>query len=369
MKVAFLTNENSMHVNIKAKYFEQENDLVYFFAMSCMESRAAIPVAYRENLQVAVFDFSYNRDWKLIWRNVFQMYRMIRKNKIQIVHIIEMTFCEYAIALGLLGVKVVLENNGSDVLLAPADASLRRKYRYAYHLAKAVVQDSPEAQKAGIALGAPEKQNEVIELGIDTKVFCPYIERGGFRKQYNIPMDATVIFSPRAFTPLYNILTIIETIKPIMEEFPNTYYVFCTYRKNRKYQKRTGQSANVIFLGYLDNEKQMPQIYRDSDIVISIPDSDSSPRTVYEAMACGSNVIVSDLPWVRGKFEAGKDLFVVNQKKPEELITVIQEIIRKKKCIDSMDEYKKVKEILDYKKSAKSLRRLYDTILQGKQRL
>jgi len=364
MKVAFLTNENSMHINIKAKYFNQES--VYFFAMRCMESSSVIPIVYRENLQVSVFDFSYNRDWKLIWRNVFQMYRIIRKNKIQIVHIIEMTFCEYAIALELLGVRVVLENNGSDVLLAPTDALLRRKYKYAYQLAKAVVQDSLRAQKAGIALGAPRRQNEVIELGIDTKVFCPYIERGGFRKQYNIPMDATVIFSARAFTPLYNIMTIIETMKPIMKAFPNTYYVFCTYRKNRKYQKRIEQSVNVIFLGYLDNEKQMPQIYRDSDIVISIPDSDSSPRTVYEAMACGSNVIVSDLPWVREKFEVEKDLFVVNQKRSEELVTLIQEIIQKKKCIDSVAEYKKVKEILDYKKSAKSLRRLYCTILQGK---
>jgi len=364
MKVAYLTNENSMHINIKAKYFGQEK--VHFFAMRCMESRSSIPIIYRENLQVVIFDFSYNRDWKLIWRNVIQMYRIIRKNNIQIVHIIEMTFCEYAIALGLLGVRIVMENNGSDVLLAPANDALKRKYRCAYHLTKAVVQDSLKAQEAGIALGASRKQNEVIELGIDTGVFCPYIKRDGFRKQYDIPKDATVIFSARAFTPLYNIMTIIKTMKPIMGEFPNTYYVFCTYRKNRKYQKLISQSQNVIFLGYLDNEKEMPQIYRDSDIVISIPDSDSSPRTVYEAMACGSNVIVSDLPWVREKFEDGKDLFVVNQKKPEELITVIREIIQKKKCIDDFAEYQKIKNILDYKKSAKKLRELYHEILKEK---
>lgn len=366
MRIAFLTNENSMHINIKAKYFTRKEDSVYFFAMRCIENHCIMELKYRENLQVSTFAFSYNRDWKLILRNAFEMYRIIKNNKIQILHIIEMTFCEYAIVLGLLGVKIVLENNGSDVLLAPNNTVLRKKYQCAYQLAKAVVQDSLGAQQAGIALGAPNDPNEVIELGIDTNVFHPYIEGGKFRQQYGIPIDATVIFSARAFSPLYNIQTIIKTIRPIIEEFPNTYYVFCTYVKNRKYQKLIEKlSDNVIFLGYLDNEGEMPQIYRDSDIVLSIPGSDSSPRTVYEAMACGSTVIVSNLPWIKGKFEDGRELFVSDSKNPEGLIAIIREIIQKKKHIDSEVGYNRIKEILDYRKSAERLRRLYQRILQG----
>ncbi len=366
MRIAFLTNENSMHINIKAKYFTQKEDSVYFFAMRCIDNHETTKIKYRENLKVYTFAFSYNHDWKLIVHNVLKIYQSIKKNKIQIVHIIEMTFCEYAIALGLLGVKIVLENNGSDVLLAPNNAALRKKYQYAYRLAKAVVQDSFSAQQAGIALGAPKNPNEIIELGIDTNIFNPYIEQGRFRKQYKIPMDATVLFSPRAFCSLYNIPLIIKTIKPIIDEFPNTYYVFCTYVKNRKYQSKIEKlSDNVIFLGYLDNERDMPQIYRDSDMVLSIPDSDSSPRTVYEAMACGSTVIVSDLPWIQGKFVDGKELFVTDITNPDQLLTMIREIIQKRKYIDREAGYDKIKDILDYRNSAKKLRKLYQSILQG----
>ena len=48
---------------------------------------------------------------------------------------------------------------------------------------------------------------------------------------------------------------------------------------------------NVIWLGYLDYE-QMAEHYNAADIIISIPSSDSSPKSVYEAMFCKKPVIV-----------------------------------------------------------------------------
>lgn len=54
MKVAFLTLSTSMHINIKAKYFEREDDLVYFFAMKYKHksSDLDVPLAYKENIHV-----------------------------------------------------------------------------------------------------------------------------------------------------------------------------------------------------------------------------------------------------------------------------------------------------------------------------
>ena len=64
---------------------------------------------------------------------------------------------------------------------------------------------------------------------------------------------------------------------------------------------------NIIFTGRLDVRKSK-YYYADSDIVLSVPFSDSSPFSVYEAMASGTNVIVSDLEWVKNKFENNKHL-------------------------------------------------------------
>ena len=222
MKVAFLTLATSMHVNIKAKYFDERDDRVYFFAMKFRHklTELNVPVNYSRNMKIMMLEHE-DYDWKLILDNAMKMLRVIRSNKIEIVHIIEMTYAAYAVVLRLMGVRVVIENNGSDVLLAPKNERILKWYRWAYHLSNAVVQDSEIAQNAGIALGAGRENNQVIELGIDTDIFNPSVRRGVFRKKYAIPEDAKVIFSPRSFRPLDNIRESIETIEPITKKYPD----------------------------------------------------------------------------------------------------------------------------------------------------
>ena len=41
----------------------------------------------------------------------------------------------------------------------------------------------------------------------------------------------------------------------------------------------------------------MAQHYNAADIVVSLPSSDSSPKSVYEAMFCRKPVVVTDLDW------------------------------------------------------------------------
>ena len=57
-----------------------------------------------------------------------------------------------------------------------------------------------------------------------------------------------------------------------------------------------GLDDYVIWLSYIEY-KDMPLYYNASDLVISVPSSDSSPKSVYEAMFCGKPIIISDLGW------------------------------------------------------------------------
>lgn len=370
MRVAFLTYSFSMHINIKAKYFLKPNDKVYFFAMHTRQRRKDLdaPLEYRDNM-IVIQLIHDDMDWEQIIKNTWKMYWTVKKNKVQIVHIIDMAFAIYGILLSLLGVNVILENNGSDVLLASNDSKLCKRYKLAYKLCKGVVQDSYVAQQAGIKLGAPSTNNEIIELGIDTSIFNLNVEKGVFKEKYNIPKDAKVIFSPRTLRPLCNIGEIMDTIKPVLEQFPNTYYIFSSQIRNITYESRIkheGLNNHVIYLGYIDNEKEMPYIYRDSDIVISIPNSDSSPRSVYEAIACGSNVIVSDLPWIGNKFTHNKELFIVKLHDRKELLNNIINILSGRTEINDETGFNKIKQILDYRISEKKLRKIYTKIIRRK---
>lgn len=41
----------------------------------------------------------------------------------------------------------------------------------------------------------------------------------------------------------------------------------------------------------------MADHYNAADIVVSVPSSDSSPKSVYEAMFCKKPIVISDLEW------------------------------------------------------------------------
>ena len=57
--------------------------------------------------------------------------------------------------------------------------------------------------------------------------------------------------------------------------------------------------------------EQMADYYRAADVCVSIASSDSSPRSAWEALACGCPLVLSDLPWVHELIEPGRHAEVV----------------------------------------------------------
>jgi hypothetical protein len=59
------------------------------------------------------------------------------------------------------------------------------------------------------------------------------------------------------------------------------------------------------------NKNQMYQLFSESYLVVSIPKSDSSPRTVYEAIFCGACVAVAYNSWINSLPECMKQRLIV----------------------------------------------------------
>jgi glycosyltransferase involved in cell wall biosynthesis len=70
----------------------------------------------------------------------------------------------------------------------------------------------------------------------------------------------------------------------------------------------------------------MPDWYRTADVVISVPSSDSSPKTVYEAMACGVPVIISDLPWAASTLEHERHVIKVPMGAPQAIAAAVERL-------------------------------------------
>src|SRR3954454_13353544 len=68
--------------------------------------------------------------------------------------------------------------------------------------------------------------------------------------------------------------------------------------------------ARRHIVGHVPYER-MVDWYQAADVCVSVASSDSSPRSVWEAMASGTPCVVSDLPWVYELIEPERDALVV----------------------------------------------------------
>ena len=118
-----------------------------------------------------------------------------------------------------------------------------------------------------------------------------------------------VILSPRSLTPVYNPETILAAFALVKRARPDAQLVL----KHMGIDDPTVPGVDdtgVHVVGHVPHER-MARYFQAADVCVSIPSSDSSPRSVWEAMACGCPVIVSDLPWVHELIAAERDALVV----------------------------------------------------------
>jgi glycosyltransferase involved in cell wall biosynthesis len=293
--------------------------------------------------------------------------RFIKHYSIDILHVIGMLNCFYLPFCH--SWKTILENKGSEILITPSVYPvLKLAYKVFYRFCDAVIQDSLLTRNAGILYGAPRNNNLVIEVGTDIDIFNPEVKVGKARKELALEENQPIVFCSRGFSDLYNSDIILRAIPEVSKKYPEVRFVFASLLDGfeTKYEfliKELGIRKNLLVIGNLDQKTKLPFYYRDADVVISIPSSDSSPASVYESMACKTPVIVSDLPWYQGKFEKDRDMVVVPVRDVEKLANAIIQVLSGEKTVNVDSAYEKVLININYETENGKLEKLYEKIL------
>ena len=151
-----------------------------------------------------------------------------------------------------------------------------------------------------------------ITWGVDLSLFRPNRDVGGLRKRWDIPARDLVFFDPRLARPFYKKHLILEAFSGylrtggppatllIAEAFADPDYV----RRLRAQASSLQVSGGVRFVGAIP-PTEMPDYYVLADLTISAAPSDGLPQTIFEAYACGSFLILSDLPQYAGIVQDG----------------------------------------------------------------
>lgn len=190
---------------------------------------------------------------------------------------------------------------GSDVL-APSRLAADRS-RTAIHGSTLVLADSTALRSAVLALASEPVQVEVVRWGVDLGTFRPSDPRAA-RRALRWEETPTVL-SMRQLKPTYNPDVIVDSFGRVRAAVPNARLVLkhpehAVPRALMHTIASSGLDEAISFIGHVE-PSHLPLIYQAADVAVSIPSSDSSPRSAWEALACGTPLVVSDLPWARAE--------------------------------------------------------------------
>lgn len=193
---------------------------------------------------------------------------------------------------------------GSDVLRARRSQTLAN--RIALRRASLAMADSQALLDRLAALGAG--RCALVNWGVDLALFRPR-DRGELRAELGLG-DGPVVLSPRSLMPVYNPRVIVDAWAQVAAERDDVQLVLKHMGVVREVLGELPFPERVHVVGHVDYER-MPAYYAAADACVSIASSDSAPRSVFEAMACGAPCVLSDLPWVHEQIGDGREALVV----------------------------------------------------------
>jgi glycosyltransferase involved in cell wall biosynthesis len=229
--------------------------------------------------------------------------RLVREVRPDVVHahfLVEDPF--YAVLAGAR--PLVATAWGSDVFKAARIGRLRS--RVVSRRADLLTADSKTLLDALVGLGADRSRLRLINWGVDVDAFSP--GRADARRRLDLP-DVPIVLAPRALKPVYNTQTVVAAFDRVAAQVPDVLLVLKHYGGLPPELAHLKGRENVRIVTHVPME-ELVDYYRAASVCVSIPSSDSSPRSVWEAMACGCPCVLSDLAWVHESIEDGRDALV-----------------------------------------------------------
>jgi glycosyltransferase involved in cell wall biosynthesis len=251
---------------------------------------------------------------------------------------------------------------GSDVLRA--GRGRLAVCRYVLRRADVSLSDSRSLRERLIELGADPARSRVVNWGADLERFSPAADRAAVRARLGLGAGP-VILGPRTLAPLYNPAVILAAFEAIAARHPGAQLVL-KHMSEDVPDLGCALPAGAVVVGHVPYE-QLPDWYRAADVVVSIPDSDSSPRSVWEAMACGAACVLSDLPWVRELIVDGEHALVVAPR-PDAVVAAIDRLLSDAPLRRSIADHARalVEEHRNRDREMDRLERLYRELADGR---
>jgi L-malate glycosyltransferase len=303
LRLAFVGNPNSVHLRRWLAFFARRGHEVHLLD--------GFGFDIEPGLENGIETHRYSARGRIripLWPSMHSrrvLGRLLQRLRPDVVHGHFVT--RYGHQVGLAGYHpYVISAWGSDVLLE-AGRSWRSRWltRLTLRRADLVTAVSNYVRAAAVAAGARPDRIEIVQHGIDLDRFSPGTASAETLRRLGLG-ERPFILSPRAMRPLYRQEMIIQAFARLPDGFG---LVMTARGADPEYRSRLERQAADRGVAHrvqiIDgvSEADLPELYRAARVVVSVPQSDSFPISLLEAMACATPVVAGDLPAVREVLE------------------------------------------------------------------
>ncbi|MCH3917139.1 MAG: glycosyltransferase family 4 protein [Spirochaetia bacterium] len=197
---------------------------------------------------------------------------------------------------------------GSDIL-----APLFQKWIcFCYGFADVIITPTVYSRDLLIHSGIT-KPIKVVSNGVDTQFFKPDREcRLRFRKKFGFSNDRKVVISVGHYMERKGIVEFIELARSMPQVTFLWFGYTAPYLIPSKITKAIAEAPdNLQFPGYVDQE-DLRDAYCGSDVFVFLSHEETEGIVVLEALACGTDVIVRDIPVYDGWLKDGRNVYKAN---------------------------------------------------------
>jgi teichuronic acid biosynthesis glycosyltransferase TuaC len=194
-----------------------------------------------------------------------------------------------------LGIPVVIGSRGSDLKKMPAKGLVRRDTIHAVKNADAVLCVSEDLVRIAQSLGG--KRVHLIRNGIDRSVFSP-VPQEEARRQAGVPPEQRLIVFVGHLLPVKGIPTLLRA-QALLKQAGKTWHTVLIGEgvlegELRLLAEQLGIAGEVRFLGQ-QSPREIAVWLNACDLFCLPSESEGLPNVVIEALACGRNVVATEV--------------------------------------------------------------------------
>ena len=210
-----------------------------------------------------------------------------------------------------------------------------------------------------------KKVFKINGIGIDdNKIKVEDFDKVAFKKELGLTETDKVILTVSEINQNKNYITMLQTIKLLVEKDKSYKFVSCGTGvwedKIKNYAKDLGIEGNVIFLGY---RKDISKIMQTTDVFFHASYREGLTLSVMEAMSFGIPCVVSNVRGNRDLIEDCKGGFVCEPTDAEGFADKLQILFENKEIYKEFSEFnKKESEKYTVKKVIEQLQKIYEEV-------